>query len=141
MTLLETHVNDEGKVCPICGDDHLHIHHERINAPEDQDCGIDRRTEHERIRDRKAAEAAAHRSNHTTRGLWLIAETTRGVFLEFWRDGAAVVSLEPRPALSIEELELLRAQFKSLNLIPRPVMTPLQRRMQSGGPFGGETQD
>jgi hypothetical protein len=41
--------------------------------------------------------------------------------LEFWKDGRAVVSLEPRPALSLEQLELVLAEFRAIDLIPRAV--------------------
>jgi hypothetical protein len=68
--------------------------------------------------------------------MWLIAETTHGVFLEYWIDGRPVVSLEPRPALTIVQLELVRTQFKNLNLIPR-VVDSLRCTMG----FGRETQD
>lgn len=53
--------------------------------------------------------------------MWLIVETTQGAYLEFWKDGAAVVSLEPQPAITIEALELVLTQFEKLNLIPRAV--------------------
>jgi hypothetical protein len=68
--------------------------------------------------------------------MWLIAETTQGVYLEFWKDGAAVVSLEPTPAMAIAQLELVRAQFNNLNLIPRAV-----DGLRCSISFNRETQD
>ncbi len=115
----------------------IHLRRLHRGGPPEQDCGIDRRTERERIRDRRA-DAASEVRTGAARGLWLIAETTRGVYLEYWRDGAAVVSLEPRPALSIEQLELVLAEFRAIDLIPRAVDVDSSR---GAAGFSRETQD
>jgi len=64
------------------------------------------------------------------KGMWLVAETTQGVFLEYWKHGAAVVSLEPGLGMTITQLELIRTQFENLNLTPRHLDS-----------FSRETQD
>jgi hypothetical protein len=84
---------------------------------------------------RRMAEAERVR-DCARKGLWLLAETAGGVYLEFWRDGAAIVSLEPRPSLSIEQLEAVWKQLKRLNLIPRDIGSLL-----GASGFSRETQD